>query len=645
MANFFPRFARRGGWIRWCPGKGPPLVPASRLPASESCPYKTCLSAPCSWQPSAYQQSILFISSHPQIMVASLKRSASSEISGLAQKHQKSGQQTPYEDLLQLLDKREPSKRSTEDKGRPVVYWMRMRDLRLSDNRALAVASQQARNQQGHLVVLHVFSPGDYRAHDRSPRRIDFVLRNLVDLRTRLHSLNIPLYTVTFEPRKEIPQKVIDLIQNWGANHLFANIEHEIDELRRDIRVVKLGRDHKIEVDLFHDTCIVEPGKVLTKQNNPYSVFGPWQRNWANLVNSNFDDYIESAAECGSNNEDAKTDNIIGKLFESEVPSFIPGFQLSPEEIKAMKEHWKEGEQAAQDLLQDFLHTPIKSPSSHQTTLTDDAKSKKRPAAVIEYSTLRNRPDLPGTSKLSAYLAAGVISPRACIRASFGAGTTKPVNKLQVDRRDLGVGVWQSELGWRDFYQHVLAAWPRVSMGKAFHEQYEKMVWEHDEKFFQKWKDGMTGYPFIDACMRQLKQLGYMHNRGRMCVAMFLTKDLMMDWHLGEKWFMQNLVDGDLGSNNGGWQWSSSTGTDSQPYFRIFAPLAQSEKSDPNGDFIRYWVPELKSLSAKNIHDPFHSLSKEKFEKLNYPKPMVDHAVVRKRALARYKNPGCSDNE
>ncbi|KAA1109671.1 hypothetical protein PGTUg99_030867 [Puccinia graminis f. sp. tritici] len=182
-------------------------------------------------------------------------------------------------------------------------------------------------------------------------------------------------------------------------------------------------------------------------------------------------------------------------------------------------------------------------------------------------------------------------------------------------------------------------------MRKPFNLKYESLVWEEDEGLLEKWKQGLTGYPFIDACMRQLKHIGYMHNRGRMCVAMFLTKDLMMDWKLGEKWFMENLVDGDLGSNNGGWQWSASTGTDAQPYFRIFAPLSQSEKSDPNGDFIRHWVPELKSITGKNIHAPFDSLPPDKFKKLNYPKPIVDHSVARKRALARYKNPGCADNQ
>ncbi|KAA1084311.1 hypothetical protein PGT21_024094 [Puccinia graminis f. sp. tritici] len=552
--------------------------------------------------------------------------------------------ETPYHKLLRILNDHQPKERDDEKKaGGVVVWWMRMRDLRLSDNRALAVASQLAKDQAKHLVVLHVLSPGDYRSHDRSPRRIDFVLRNLSDLQARLHKLNIPLWTITVEPRHQIPEKIIQLLSSWGASYLTANIEHEVDELRRDIQVLNLAREKNIGVDFLHDTCLVEPGKVLTKENKPYSVFGPWQRNWANLINSNLDEYIAAAEDCHPNDPSIKDVEILNQLFECHVPASLPGFELSAEDSKIMLENWKAGEQAAQELLNQFLNSPLKSESTRQTTLTKDGKAsgttRRSETTVEQYSSLRNRPDLPGTSRLSAYLAAGVISPRACIRASFRISEKgkKPVDGLQVDRRDLGVGVWQSELGWRDFYQHVLAAWPRVCMRKPFNLKYESLVWEEDEGLLEKWKQGLTGYPFIDACMRQLKHLGYMHNRGRMCVAMFLTKDLMMDWKLGEKWFMENLVDGDLGSNNGGWQWSASTGTDAQPYFRIFAPLSQSEKSDPNGDFIRHWVPELKSITGKNIHAPFDSLPPDKFKKLNYPKPIVDHSVARKRALARYK--------
>ncbi|CAH7671441.1 photolyase [Phakopsora pachyrhizi] len=557
--------------------------------------------------------------------------------------------ETPYDKLLRNLEDCHKDKDNGETNGEKptVVYWMRMRDLRIKDNRALSLASKistssKDKGKTGRLIALHVLSPADYKAHDRSPRRIDFVIRNLHDLQKRFkEELNVPLYVVEIEPRKEIPERVIELVKEWGATHLLANIEHEVDELRRDIKVLELtSKVDGLEVDFIHDTCVVEPGQVKTKENKPYSVFSPWQKNWSNLINQNISDYVDTAEDCKPNQSSIYEDVKLSKLFDCQIPRSVKGFELSEEDSKVMKISFKEGEDAAHKILDNFINSSLNKTSNslQQATLEKDSKKEKNSSSkqttVEQYSTLRNRPDISGTSNLSAYLASGVISIRACLRS-----TLKKSGKshLMVDRRDLGIGMWQSELGWRDFYQHVMAAWPRVSMGKAFNLKYDDVVWEKDDRLFEAWKNGMTGYPFIDACMRQMKQTGYMHNRGRMAVAMFLTKDLLMDWRLGEKWFMENLVDGDLGSNNGGWQWSSSTGTDSQPYFRIFSPLSQSEKSDPNGEFIKKFCPELKSLTGKAIHEPIKNLSEEKFKKLGYPKPIVDHSICRKRALIRFK--------
>jgi len=189
---------------------------------------------------------------------------------------------------------------------------------------------------------------------------------------------------------------------------------------------------------------------------------------------------------------------------------------------------------------------------------------------------------------------------------------------------------------WRDFYNHILAVAPRVSMGRPYQEKYANVRWETNEKHLQAWKEGRTGVPIVDAAMRQMNAFGWMHNRCRMIVAMYLTKDLMIDWRLGERYFSQQLLDGDLASNNGGWQWAASTGTDAQPYFRIFNPVSQSLKSDPDGAYLRRYVTELAKVKGKEVHDP----SPDTADAHRYPRKLVDHKEARERALRRYKEPG-----
>jgi len=226
-----------------------------------------------------------------------------------------------------------------------------------------------------------------------------------------------------------------------------------------------------------------------------------------------------------------------------------------------------------------------------------------------------------------------VISARACVRAT----TELSANKIDVSR-DTGIGRWNQEIAWRDFYTHVLALFPRVSMGRPFQEKMANIKWESENRdgHLQAWKDGRTGVPIVDAGMRQAQAMGWMHNRVRMIAAMYLTKDLMIDWRLGEKHFMEILIDGDLASNNGGWQWSASTGVDPAPYFRIFNPYTQSQKVDPTGEYIRAFVPELAKVRGEEIHNPPAGVA----DKLGYPRALVDHGEARKRAIRRYKNPG-----
>ena len=286
------------------------------------------------------------------------------------------------------------------------------------------------------------------------------------------------------------------------------------------------------------------------------------------------------------------------------IPQSVKGFTPPTESLRAL---WPAGEGHAQQRLAHFANEQI-----HY------------------YKDERDLPAVPGTSQISAYLAAGVISPRQCLHAALQN------NHGEFESGSPGVFTWVTELLWREFYKHILVGYPRVSRHRAFRLETEFLPWRDAPEELAAWKEGRTGIPIIDAAIRQLLETGWMHNRLRMVVAMFLTKNLLIDWREGERFFMQHLIDGDLAANNGGWQWSSSTGTDSVPYFRIFNPLSQSERFDPEGRFIKHWLPELADLNKKEIHNP--SIAGGLFGIANYPRPMVDLKKSRERALTAFKN-------
>ncbi|KAG9086554.1 hypothetical protein FRC06_003028 [Ceratobasidium sp. 370] len=461
--------------------------------------------------------------------------------------------------------------------GDSVVYWMRMEDMRVKDNRALSAASSMAKELGVPLLVLFMLSPGDYVSHDRSPRRIDFCLRNLGLLKVELDRLNIPLYTASHTPRKTLPEEIIKLVRKWGAARLYANIEYQVDELRRDLQIVHLATLGNIRVEFFSDRCVVEPGALATKSGNQYAVYTPWWKNWvATLAQDG--SRLEESPPPTANDNSIRTHPKFSDLFESNVPESVEGFECHDRE--KMIELWPAGAEAAQQMLDCFLHTKARrSQLADASPLPSGEEDDDKHSRIKEYMTARDHADADTTSRISPYLASGVISARACVRAAM---EVSGVNKIDVNKTS-GPMVWVSEVAWRDFYTHVMAAFPRVSMGRPFQEKYADVKWETNTAHLKAWKEGKTGVPIVDAALRQANTQGWMHNRARMIAAMYLTKDLMLDWRLGEKHFMQQFVDGDLASNNGGWQWSASTGTVPQPYFRIFNPYLQSEKVDPSG--------------------------------------------------------------
>ncbi|KXJ96181.1 DNA photolyase [Microdochium bolleyi] len=491
-----------------------------------------------------------------------------------------------------------------------VVHWFKM-DLRLYDNRALSMASQKAAAAGVPLICVYLLSPEDFEAHFRAPVRIDFMLRTLAVLQTDLAALDIPLHVETVDRRKDIPSRMLELMQGWGASHLFANMEYEVDELRREAKMVRMLANEGISMEVLHDQCVVNPGSLASGTGKQYSVYSPWFRAWVAYLHANMDLLLEVHESPARNPASARTK--YGKLFECTIPEAPMGQRLSAEEQTRFHALWPAGEHEAIDRLNKFCEERIS-----------------------RYSERRNFPGDACTSSISVHLSAGTLSARTAVRAAREKNKAK-----NLDAGAEGIKTWISEVAWRDFYKHVLVHWPYICMNKPFKPEYSNIEWSYNNTHLQAWKDGRTGFPIVDAAMRQCKATGWMHNRCRMIVASFLCKDLLIDWRLGERYFMETLIDGDFASNNGGWGFSASCGVDPQPYFRIFNPLLQSEKFDPRGEYIRKWIPELKNVQGNAIHDPYGrvgGLPKSAAAKEGaYPMRIVEHKDAREAALKMYK--------
>ena len=484
-----------------------------------------------------------------------------------------------------------------------VVHWFKC-DLRTTDNKALHLASEKAKSKGVPLVCLHIISPQDYKAHSTSAVRVDFVLRTLTVLRADLADLNIPLYIETVEKRRNIPGRILGLCEQWGASHLYANVEYEVDELRREAVLTRKGLERGVDVEVVPDTCVVAPGELSSGSGGQYGVYTPWFKAWLAYLHTHPHqlDLFSPPRE----NPSAARENF-KQLFESTIPEAPENKRLTAEEKRRFESLWPPGEHEAKERLDKFIQERING-----------------------YADTRNLPASNGTAVISVHLASGTLSARTAVATARDANKPK-----KIDGGNKGIANWISEVAWRDFYKHVLAHWPYVCMNKSFKPEYTEIEWEYNQDQFQRWCHGQTGFPFIDAAMRQLNHTGYMHNRARMAVACFLAKDLLIDWRMGERYFMEHLIDGDFASNNGGWGFSASTGVDPQPYFRIFNPVLQGEKFDAEGEYIRRWVPELAHVQGKAIHDP-HGRGAANVK--GYPKMCVDHKESRVRALARYKD-------
>lgn len=470
------------------------------------------------------------------------------------------------------------------------LVWFR-RDLRIKDNSALHHASASAnRGPDGGVVGLFIITPQQWEQHNDADVKIAFWLENLKCLSTSLQERNIPLLIQVCETFDQVPEVIAKICKKHNCDSLFYNREYEVNEFERDQAVVERCQLSEITVSRFHDRIIVPPKEISTKDGRFYSVFTPYRKVW--------DTRVQEFAQVLA----APKKQTAISIKPSAVPRKIAGFDLSA----GQPELYPAGEAEAAKRLKSF---------------------GKR---IADYNVGRDLPAVDGTSGLSGYLAAGVVSPRQCLAAAK-------------DRDDEGTRVWVSELTWRDFYTHVMVGFPKVSKHLPFKDKTNALDWRTSKTDFDAWAAGQTGYPIVDAGMRQLNQTGWMHNRLRMVTAMFLTKNLLIDWRLGERYFMERLIDGDLAANNGGWQWSASTGTDSVPYFRIFNPFSQSKRFDVDGEFIKAMCPELEPVPAKALHDLKKLSAAIKEHEVDYPDYIVDYSEGRQRALAAFK--GLSDSK
>jgi len=467
------------------------------------------------------------------------------------------------------------------------LIWLRS-DLRTSDNTALASAMAA-----GPTVAVYLLTPGQWLAHDDAACKVDFWLRNLVELAGRLQALNVPLLIRDVEEWQAAPDALLKLCQELAVQRLHYNDEYGVNEQRRDQAVAARLRAAGIDVRGYLDQLLFAPGSVLTQSGGYFKVFGQFRR--ACLAR-----LAMSLPACVAPPAPQQPMTVTSDV----PPDEVRGFDRPSDYLRTL---WPAGETFAQHRLAAFIGDDL-----HQ------------------YHQRRDLPAEPGTSQLSAYLAAGVISIRQCLHAAVAS------NRGELDSGSAGATTWINELLWREFYKHILVGYPRVSMHRAFRAETEALPWRRATDELQAWQEGRTGFPIIDAAMRQLRETGWMHNRLRMVTAMFLSKNLLIDWREGERWFMRHLIDGDLAANNGGWQWSASTGTDSVPYFRLFNPISQSQRFDPDGQFLRRWLPELQGLGKREIHNP--STQRSLFGKADYPAPIIDLGESRARALDAFRN-------
>jgi deoxyribodipyrimidine photo-lyase len=467
------------------------------------------------------------------------------------------------------------------DEPRRAIAWFR-RDLRLTDNRMLEEATDDAER----VWPVFVADPELLTRHASAPGRVAWFAASIRALDERLHGAGSGLTVLVGDPAEELRR----FAREVDADIVVAGADEDPAAVARDERV-----SQAVDLRLVDDARIVPPSELRTAGGVPYTVYTPFRRA--------LDARVDADPSVLTGRAEARLDRLAPRPAGASGPDAFPT-RVPPHPLP------EPGEQAATDRLRGFLRGDI------------DA-----------YRSERDRPDLDSTSHLSPYLRVGAISVRACWRAALGAADRA---RERGDRMMAqGASTWRGELAWREFFAHVLAAHPRLAR-ESFRAEFDAIHWasglEVDDAL-EAWRSGRTGYPFVDAGMRQLVATGWMHNRARLVTASFLVKDAGVDWRRGEAVFLDHLLDADTQQNNGNWQWVAGVGTDAAPYFRIFNPTLQAKKFDPDGAFVKRWVPELAGVPDAFIHEPWRAPEPP----ADYPPPMLDHAEARARSLDRYR--------
>jgi len=467
------------------------------------------------------------------------------------------------------------------------LHWHR-RDLRGSDNRALAAAAEAAREADSGVLALFVFDDG-VLDHAGAPR-VSYLRDSLAELRAWYRERGGDLLVRHGDPREVVPA----VARAVDADRVVWNRDYSGLARERDAAVRQALNEADISRESFHDAICHEPGSITTNAGDPYSVFTYFGRKWADRAK---DDPYPAPEP--------------GQLVDADTVGVDAGSLPTLDELGFAEPE------------ADLLDAGTEAARQRLATFCEDG--------VYRYDEDRDYPMRESTSRLSADLKYGTIGIREVYWATEDARADASEAQLE------SIEEFQSQLAWRAFYTHVLWFNPEV-VSENYKEYEEEIEWENDADLLEAWQDGETGYPIVDAGMRQLRQEGFMHNRVRMIVASFLTKDLLIDWREGYAWFRRKLVDHDTANDNGGWQWAASTGTDAQPYFRIFNPMTQGERYDPDAEYIKTYVEELQDTDPEIIHS-WHeaSLTQRRNAAPEYPDPIVDHSERREAALAMFE--------